>query len=101
MAKKGLLESNERKAKLMKRDAAKRNALKAEIKNVKLPLEERFLASMKLAALPRNGSRTRIRTRCVLTGRPRSVYRFCGLSRIALRELAVTGQLPGVRRSSW
>ena len=63
--------------------------------------EERFEARLKLSKLPRNSSKSRIRNRCSLTGRPRAVYRKFGLSRIALRELASNGKLPGVVKSSW
>jgi small subunit ribosomal protein S14 len=63
--------------------------------------EERFEATLRLAELPRNSSRTRIRNRCSLTGRPRAYYRKFGLSRIALRDLASEGQIPGVVKSSW
>jgi small subunit ribosomal protein S14 len=83
------------------RHAAKRAALKAVINNREGDPEERFEAVLKLAALPRNGSKTRIRNRCNLTGRPRAYYRKFGLSRIALRDLASEGQVPGVVKSSW
>ncbi|MFO0204036.1 MAG: 30S ribosomal protein S14, partial [Alphaproteobacteria bacterium] len=66
-----------------------------------LPLEERFDARLKLAQLPRNSAPTRVRNRCELTGRPRAFYRKLKLSRIALRELASSGQIPGMVKSSW
>lgn len=101
MSKKGLLESNNRKRVLVARFSQRRSDLKKTISDRSVPLEERFMAVMKLAKLPRNSSAVRVRSRCIETGRPRAVYRFCGLSRIALRDMAVKGTLPGVRRSSW
>lgn len=101
MARLGLLNSNERKKETAKKFCAKRQALKDKIYDRSASLEERFRASLKLAKLPRNSSKTRIRNRCVETGRPRGVYSFCGLSRVILRENAVRGLMPGVRRSSW
>jgi small subunit ribosomal protein S14 len=86
---------------LAKRDAPKRARLKAEAKNQSLPMEERFAAQLKLAEMPRNGSRVRIRNRCELTGRPRGTYRKFKLSRIALRDLASKGQIPGMVKASW
>ena len=79
----------------------KREELKKIIKNRKLPLEERFNAQLKLAKLPRNSARTRIRNRCEITGRPHGVYRKLRISRIALRELALSGKIPGMTKSSW
>ena len=101
MAKKSSVEKNNRRAKMAKQYAAKRAALKAMAVDNKLSPEERFGARLKLAKLPRNSSPTRIRNRCELTGRPRSVYRKFKLSRVALRELASLGALPGVVKSSW
>jgi small subunit ribosomal protein S14 len=66
-----------------------------------LPIEERFDANMKLAQMPRNGAKIRLRNRCEVTGRPRGYYRKLGMSRIALRDLASFGQVPGVVKSSW
>lgn len=86
---------------LAKKYAAKRARLKAEAKNMNLSPEERFTARMKLASLPRNASPVRFRLRCQLTGRPRGNYRKFKISRIALRELASTGQIPGMIKSSW
>jgi small subunit ribosomal protein S14 len=83
------------------RDKAKRAALKAVMMDRSRPVEERFEASLKLAQLPRNGSATRIRLRCELTGRPRGNYRKFKLCRVALRELASTGQIPGMVKASW
>ncbi|MEG2731661.1 30S ribosomal protein S14, partial [Brevundimonas sp.] len=81
--------------------AAKREALKAIANDESLPLEERFDARLKLAALPRNSAPSRIRNRCEITGRPRAYYRKLKMSRIALRELGNLGQVPGLTKSSW
>ncbi len=101
MAKTSSVEKNKRRMKLAQRFAAKRARLRAIADDKKVDQEERFAARLKLAELPRNSSPTRIRNRCELTGRPRSVYRKFKLSRIALRELASTGQIPGMVKSSW
>ena len=101
MAKTSAVEKNKHRQALTKRYAAKRARLKEMAKDADLPAEERFDARLKLAEMPRNSSKVRIRNRCALTGRPRAVYRKCKLSRIALRELASTGQIPGVVKSSW
>jgi len=101
MAKKSSIEKNNRRAKLVAQQAAKRERLKAVAMDKSVPIEERFLATVKLAQLPRNGAKIRIRNRCELTGRPRGVYRKFKISRIALRDLGSTGQIPGVVKSSW
>jgi small subunit ribosomal protein S14 len=101
MAKVCSINRNEKRKKLTKRDASKRAKLKAIIMNRELPVEERFATSMKLAAMPRNGAKVRVRNRCELTGRPRSFHGKFSLSRIMLRKLASEGQLPGVVKSSW
>ncbi|AMM83899.1 MULTISPECIES: 30S ribosomal protein S14 [Martelella] len=101
MAKVSAVEKNKRRRKTVARDAEKRAALKAIIKNQELPIEERFRASLKLAEMPRDGSKTRIRNRCEVSGRPRAYYRKLGMSRIALRDLGNTGKVPGVVKSSW
>jgi small subunit ribosomal protein S14 len=101
MAKKSAVEKNKRREQLTKRFAAKRAKLKAIAGNKELPMEERFAARLKLAELPRNSAPSRVRLRCELTGRPRGNYRKFKLSRIALRDLASTGQIPGVVKSSW
>ena len=101
MAKTSAVEKNKRRRKTVASQATKRAALKAIIMNQSLPIEDRFKASLKLAELPRDGSKTRIRNRCELTGRPRATYRKFKLSRIALRELASTGQIPGMVKASW
>ena len=101
MAKTSSVEKNNRRRKLVARDAAKRAALKAIIMDQSKPLEERFRAQLKLSAMPRNASTIRIRNRCEITGRPRAYYRKLQLSRIALRELGNTGAIPGLVKSSW
>jgi small subunit ribosomal protein S14 len=101
MAKKSSVESNNRRRRLAARLKDKRAALKAVVMDRSKEPEERFEATLALAGLPRNSSRTRIRNRCAMTGRPRGVYRKFGLSRIALRDLASEGQIPGVVKSSW
>ena len=101
MAKKSAVEKNNRRAKLARQSAPRRLRLKQIAVDREAPPEERFAAQLKLAMLPRNGSRTRIRNRCALTGRPRGFYRKFRLSRIALRELASSGQIPGMLKSSW
>ena len=101
MAKTSAVEKNKRRRRLVANHAAKRAALKAIIQNQALPIEERFKATLKLAALPRNGSKTRIRNRCEVTGRPRAFYRKLKMSRIALRQLGNSGLVPGIVKSSW
>ena len=101
MAKKSSVNKNEHRAKLSKQLSAKRARLKALARDKDAAQEDRFAAQLKLAELPRNSSATRIRNRCSLTGRPRAFYRKFKLSRIALRELASTGQIPGMVKSSW
>jgi small subunit ribosomal protein S14 len=101
MAKKSAVEKNKRRERLVKQYAAKRAKLKAIAGNKELPMEERFAARLKLAELPRNAAPSRVRLRCEMTGRPRGNYRKFKLSRIALRELASTGQIPGMVKSSW
>jgi small subunit ribosomal protein S14 len=101
MAKTSSINKNKRRAQMAKRMAAKRARLKAMAEDRSLPPEERFAARLKLAEMPRNSSLTRIRNRCELTGRPRGFYRKFKLSRLALRELASSGQIPGMVKSSW
>ena len=101
MAKKSAIERNEKRRKLTARYAAKRAALKDVANDRSLPMEERFSARLKLAELPRNSSRVRIRNRCKISGRPRGNYRKFKMSRISLRDLASTGQIPGMVKSSW
>ena len=101
MAKKSAVNRNNRVKQLVKQQAAKREALKAIANDENLPLEERFEAPLKLAALPRSGSAVRIRNRCEVTGRPRAYYRKLKMSRISLRDLGSLGQIPGLVKSSW
>ena len=101
MAKVSAIEKNNRRARMIKKYAARRAALKAIARDNSLPGEERFAARLKLAKLPRNSSPVRLRLRCELTGRPRGVYRKFRLSRIALRDLALSGKIPGMVKSSW
>ncbi len=101
MAKKSSIEKNKRRRRLVAKFAARREALKATTNDSSLPQEERFAARLKLAALPRNSAKVRVRNRCDLTGRPRGYYRKFNMSRIALRELASAGLVPGVVKSSW
>ncbi|MBF0876607.1 30S ribosomal protein S14 [Gluconobacter cerevisiae] len=101
MAKVSAVNRNNHRADLVKRDKEKRTALKNIIKDRTLSVEDRFDATLKLAQMPRNGSATRVRLRCKLSGRPRANYRKFELSRIALRDLASAGQIPGMVKSSW
>ena len=101
MAKKSSIEQNNRRRKIAKQFASRRSKLKAIVQDKDLPVEDRFAATLKLAELPRNSSRTRIRNRCELTGRPRAYYRKHKLSRIALRELGSKCLIPGLVKSSW
>jgi small subunit ribosomal protein S14 len=101
MAKKSAVNRNERVKQLVKQYASKREALKATASNESLPLEERFEARLKLAELPRNSSKVRIRNRCEVTGRPRAYYRKLKMSRIAMRDLGSAGLIPGLVKSSW
>jgi small subunit ribosomal protein S14 len=101
MAKKSSVNKNERRRKMAKGAAAKRARLKTIACDRSANPEERFEAQLKLAEMPRNSSPTRIRNRCEMTGRPRAFYRKFKLSRIALRDLASTGQIPGVVKASW
>jgi len=101
VAKKSSVEKNQHRRELVAKQAAKRAELKAIIKQKDIDDGDRFEAVLKLAELPRNGSKVRIRNRCEMTGRPRAYYRKLGLSRIALRDLASTGQIPGMVKSSW
>ena len=101
MAKTSKIEKMKRQQKMAVKYRAKREALKAVIKNVELPIEERLAASRALAKLPRNSCPVRHRNRCHLSGRPRGYLRKFGLSRIALRDLAHEGKVPGVTKSSW
>jgi small subunit ribosomal protein S14 len=101
MAKKSSVEKNNRRARMAKQYDKKRQALKAVAHDRDAQPEDRFAAQLKLAELPRNASKVRVRNRCALTGRPRGYYRKFALSRIALRELASIGQIPGMVKASW
>ncbi len=101
MAKKSSIEKNNRRRKMVARLAGKRAELRRQAKDQSLSLEERFQARLKLAELPRNSARVRIRNRCELTGRPRGTFRKLRISRIALRELGSSGMIPGLVKSSW
>jgi small subunit ribosomal protein S14 len=101
MAKTSSLERNKKRRMLSQKLKAKRERLKAAAKDNSLSPEERFSARLRLAELPRNSSPVRIRNRCAVTGRPRGTYRKFNLSRLSLRELASSGQIPGMVKSSW
>ena len=101
MAKTSAIQRNLKRIKLAKKFFKKRQNLKKIINNKKLPLEERFKAQLKLAKMPRNSARVRIRNRCEISGRPHGVYRKLKISRIALRDLASKGKIPGMTKSSW
>jgi small subunit ribosomal protein S14 len=101
MAKTSSVEKNNRRARMAQLHRTKRAALKAVVMDRERPVEERFEATLRLAQLPRNGRGNRVRLRCELTGRPRGNYRKFKLSRNQLRELANTGQIPGLVKASW
>jgi small subunit ribosomal protein S14 len=101
MAKKSSINRNEKRRKMVKSAEPKRKRLKAIIANKATPMEERFNAVLKLAEMPRNSAKVRIRNRCEVTGRPRSYYRKLKMSRIALREFSNLGLVPGMVKSSW
>jgi small subunit ribosomal protein S14 len=101
MAKKSAIERNNRRRKMVARLANKRADLKKVANDQNLSLEDRFQARLKLAELPRNSSKVRIRNRCEITGRPRGYYRKLKVSRIALRDLGAAGLIPGLVKSSW
>ena len=101
MAKKSSVNRNTKREHMAQRDRGKRSALKSIMMDRTLPVEDRFDASLKLAALPRNGSQTRVKLLCQLTGRSRANYRKFKLCRIALRDLASSGQIPGMVKASW
>ena len=101
MAKLSSIQKNLFRKRLIKKFKSKRDMLKSKIKDKTISLDERIIFQNKLNELPRNGSAIRHRNRCEITGRPRGNYRKFGLSRIKLRELSMTGDLPGVVKSSW
>jgi len=101
MAKKSAVEKDRNRRRMVARDAAQRAELRAIVRDRSREPEERFEATLALAKLPRNSARTRVRNRCALTGRPRGYHRKFGMSRIALRDLGSTGQIPGLVKASW
>ena len=101
MAKKSSIEKNKTRRELVKKFAGRRERLLTVANDESNSMEERFEARLKLAELPRNSAKNRIRNRCEITGRPRAVYRKLGMSRIALRELGSQGLIPGLVKSSW
>ena len=101
MAKLSAVNKNKRRIKLSDKLLKKRTALKKIVMDKKITLEERFKAQQKLSKLPRNSAKTRVMNRCEITGRPHGVYRKLKISRIALRELAASGKIPGMTKSSW
>ena len=101
MAKTSSIQRNLKRIRLVEKFMKKRRELKKIISNKKLPLVERFAAQLKLAKIPRNSAKNRIRNRCEITGRPHGVYRKLRISRIALRKLSLEGKIPGMVKSSW
>ncbi|MCB1512646.1 MAG: 30S ribosomal protein S14 [Hyphomicrobiaceae bacterium] len=101
MSKVSSKEKNKNRREMVARHAAKRKALKETIMDRTKPMDERFAAQLKLAEMPRNSSKTRIRNRCEITGRPRGFYRKLQICRNQLRELASQGRIPGMVKSSW
>ena len=101
MAKLSSINKNNKRIKLSDRLFKKRQKLKNNVMNKKLPLEERFKAQQKLSKLPRNSAKVRVMNRCQITGRPHGVYRKLKISRIALRQLGLQGKIPGLVKSSW
>ena len=101
MAKVSMIERQKKREANIEKYAAKRAELKEIAKDESRPMEERFKARLKLAKLPRNSSPTRLHNRCEVTGRPKAYYRKLRMSRIALRDLASKGQVPGMVKSSW
>ncbi len=101
MAKKSQITRDEKRRRLIDKYAEQRSALRARLKDPEVSIEEKFEIQERFARLPRNSCPTRLTRRCRLTGRARAVYRKFGLSRIKVRELALRGELPGVKKSSW
>ena len=101
MAKKSAVQKNLKRIKMANRYEKKRNELKKIIMNKKLELAERFAAQLKLDKLPKNSSKVRVRNRCGISGRPHGYYRKLKISRIALRDMASAGKIPGIIKSSW
>ena len=101
MAKTSAIQRNLKRIRMSKKFNKRRQKLKKIIQNKKLPLNERFAAQLKLSKLPKNSSKIRVRNRCEITGRPHGVYRKLRISRIALRQMASSGKIPGMTKSSW
>lgn len=101
MAKVSMINREIKRQKLVQKFTNRRSELKEIVKNRELPMEERFKAQIKLAKLPPNSSPTRLHNRCKITGRPKAFYRKLQMSRIALRDLASRGEIPGMIKSSW
>jgi len=101
MAKTSAIQKNLKRIRLTKKFSKKRESLKKIIKNKELPLADRFAAQLKLNKLPKNSAKIRVVNRCEITGRPHGVYRKLKMSRIALREMASSGKIPGMTKSSW
>jgi small subunit ribosomal protein S14 len=101
MAKKAKIEKNKKRLKLVAQHAERRHQLKQVIRNPRSSPEQRESAQLELHRMPRDSSPVRVRNRCMLTGRPRGYVGRFGLSRIAFREMALAGQIPGVRKASW
>ena len=101
MARTSSIQKNLKRIRLVNKFLKKRASLKRIIRNKKLPLAERFAAQLKIAKLPRNSAKNRVRNRCEITGRPHGFYRKLRISRIALRDLASKGKIPGMTKSSW
>lgn len=101
MAKTSAINRQLKREKLVRKFAARRAELKRRARDPKLSPEERMVAREQLAKLPRNSSPVRLKTRCVVSGRPKAVYKEFMLSRIAFREMALRGELPGIHKASW
>jgi small subunit ribosomal protein S14 len=101
MAKTSQVNRNARRERMAARDKSKRAALKAVVMDRSLPVEDRFTATLKLAQLPRNGAKVRVRLRCAITGRSRGNYRKFKICRVMLRDLGSSGQIPGLVKASW
>ena len=101
MAKKSAVQKNLKRMRMVNKFEKKKFKLKKIIMNKKLELAERFAAQLKLDKLPKNSSRIRIRNRCGISGRPHGYYRKLKISRIALRDMASAGKIPGIIKSSW
>lgn len=101
MAKLSLINREKKRAILVKKYSAKREALNKIIKNQSISESDRYEARLKLQAFPRNANPTRIRNRCELTGRPRGTFRLFGLARNKIREIAMRGEIPGITKASW